>query len=367
VLSLTHSPVAVGVLAAAQFLPFLLFGLLGGVAADRFDPRRLVLVAQTASMAVAATMAGVALAGETTVWAVDLLAFLRGCTLVVDGPARQSLTYQMVGRAELPNAVALNSSLFNASRVVGPALAGVLIAAWGPTVCFLVNTVSFLPVLGALALVRPADLRPLERRRRLPLVHELRQGFRYVRRNEEARTVLGMMAVISLLAINFGVLLPVLAGETLDAGPRTFGLLSACFGAGALAGALATANRGRASHRAVLVGAAGLGLAELVLAPLHSTAAAAVALVAVGAFFSTYTSSSNTLLQLNAPDRLRGRVVSLYYVAFNGTGPLGGLLVGWLAAVGGTGLAFSVAGGVSVLAAVWGAAALGHRLVLRPA
>ena len=163
VLQLTHSPVAVGVLMLCQFLPATVLGLFGGVLVDRLDVRRTVVATQAASMTFAAALAGLTLGGEVTAWHVYLLAGLRGVSLVLDHPARQALTFQLVGRRELPNAVALNSSLFNGARVVGPALGGAVIAASGPGLCFLLNAVSFLAVLASLRSIRPAELFPLDR------------------------------------------------------------------------------------------------------------------------------------------------------------------------------------------------------------
>jgi MFS family permease len=346
VLSLTHSPVAVGVLSAAQFAPFLLFGLFGGVVTDRIDARKAVVWTQALSMVVAAAMAGVAFGGVATPVVIYALAFVRGLVLVLDGPSRQSLTYEMVGRDDLANAVALNSSLFNASRIVGPGIGGLLSASVG----FAVNTASYAAVLVGLALMRRDELRPVGRRASSHRVlADLREGLAYARGTVEVRATLTMLLVIALLGINFGVLLPVLAKRTLHSGPGTFGLISASFGVGALIGALFSASlKTGATRRTMLVGAGGFSLGELALAPLHSTAAVAALLVGVGIFYSVYTSQTNALLQLSAPDHMRGRIVSLFYTAFNGTGPLGGILVGVMCAAGGTELAFGVAGAVGV-------------------
>lgn len=350
VLSLTHSPVAVGILSAAQFAPFLLFGLFGGVVTDRIDARKAVVWTQALSMVVAAAMAGVAFGGMATPVVIYALSFLRGLVLVLDGPSRQSLTYEMVGREDLANAVALNSSIFNASRIVGPGIGGLLIASVGVSWCFAANTASYAAVLVGLVLMRREEMHPVERRassRRV--LADLREGLAYARRTVEVRATLTMLLVIALLGINFGVLLPVLAKRTLHAGPGTFGLISASFGVGALAGALVSASlKAGATRRTMLVGAGGFSLGELALAPLHSTAAVAVLLVGVGIFYSVYTSQTNALLQMSAPDHLRGRIVSLFYTAFNGTGPLGGILIGVMCSAGGTELAFGVAGAVGV-------------------
>jgi MFS family permease len=351
VLELTGSPVAIGVLALSQFLPFTLFGLFSGVLADRVDPRRLVMSTQAAAMAPAAVLAGVTLLGGATPELVYALAALRGTVLVFDAPARQALTYQMVGAAELPNAVALNSSLFNAARVGGPAVGGIVVALFGPGLCFALNAISFLAVLASLAAMRADELVPLERNGRRPTVlGGTWEAIRYARHVPRVGLILVLVAFVSTFAFNFNVLLPVLAKDTLDSGPEVFGVLSASFGAGALAGALVSATIARASMALVLGGTMGFGLAELLLAPVQTIGPAAALLFATGLCFTVWTSNANTSLQLGAPDAIRGRVLGLYFYAFLGLQPIGGLVAGWLAATGGTRLAFAVAGLVTVVA-----------------
>jgi MFS family permease len=351
----TRSPIAVGVLAFCRFIPFTLFGLVAGVLADRFDNRRLVMTTQAGAMVVSVTLTVLALTGATPLWAIYLLAALGGTATVFDAPGRQSLTFQMVGRDELPNAVALNATLFNASRIVGPAIAGIVIAAGGTAACFLINSVSFLAVLGALALMRPAELQPIDRgEARLTMIRGVREGLSYARRTRVVWVTLVITTVLSTLGFNFNVLVPVLARETLNAGPAVFGSLSAAFGAGALGGALLTATIGRASWKTMLVGTGGFGLSVLVLAPLTVVPAAAALLFAAGVCFILWNSNTQSILQLNAPDQLRGRVMSLFLFAFAGLGPLGALVAGWLAHVGGTQLAFTVGGGAGLAMAALG-------------
>jgi MFS family permease len=355
VLSLTHSAFAVGVLAVFQFLPFTLFGLFAGVLVDRFDARRLVIATQAASLVFAATLATLTLAGHIGVSAVYALTALRGSILVLDAPARQALTFQMVGRADLPNAVALNSSLFNAARVIGPAIGGGLVALAGAGACFAVNAVSFLAVLAALLLMRRQEMFPVERAADRPtLFRGTLEAFAYVRGTRSAWIALLIVVVVANLSFNFNVLLPVLAQE-LGGGAAVFGVISAFFGAGALAGALVSATRGRATWSVLLAGTAAFGAAQLVLAPMASVAAVSALLFCAGMSFTTWTSNANSLLQLSAPDHLRGRVVGLYFFAFNGFGPAGGLLSGWLAQHGGTGVAFAFSGAAAVATAAWAA------------
>ncbi|MEX2211926.1 MAG: MFS transporter [Gaiellaceae bacterium] len=355
VVELTSSPIAVGILAFCRFVPFTIFGLVAGVYADRFDNRRLVMSTQVSAMAVSVALAVLALSGGAELWLVYLLAALGGTATVFDAPGRHALTFQMVGRDELPNAVALNATLFNASRIVGPAIAGVIIATGGTGVCFVVNSVSFLAVLTALVLMRPDELYPLDRGDSRPTVlRGVRDGLVYAWRTPEVRLILAITTVLSTLGFNLNVLVPVLAEETLDAGPEVFGALTASFGAGALAGALLTATLSRASFKLVLAGSGGFGLATLALAPQAEVVVAAMLLFAAGVFFILWNSNSQTILQLTAPDHLRGRVLSLFLFAFAGLAPLGALVAGWLAHVGGTQLAFAVAGGAGIAMAALG-------------
>jgi MFS family permease len=345
VVELTHSPIAVGALAFCRFLPFTLFGLVAGVVADRIDNRRLVIATQSVSMTFSAVLATLVFTGAQTLWLVYLLAILSGTALVFDAPGRHALTFQMVGRDELPNAVALNASLFNASRVVGPAVAGVLIAAFGVGVCFAINTVTFLAVLGGLLLMRKEELVPLQRNGEPPtMMRGIREGFSWVLGQPQMRLVLLIVAVVSTVGFNFHVLLPLLASDTLNTGPEVFGILSACFGGGALLGALLSAAIGRASWKVLVLGTGGFSLSLLALAAMTTVWACAVLLFVTGACFTLWTSNANSILQLNAPDHLRGRVVSLYLWAFAGFAPVGGLFAGWLVDLGGTQLSFTVAG-----------------------
>ena len=345
VVELTHSPLAVGILAFCRFIPFTVFGLVAGVVADRIDNRKLVIGTQTVSMTFSALFAVLVLSGLETLWVVYLLAILSSVALVFDAPGRHALTFQMVGREELPNAVALNASLFNASRVVGPAVAGVLIAAFGVGVCFAINAVTFLAVLVGLLMMRKEELVPIQRSAEPPtMMRGIREGFAWVLRSPDMRLVLAIVTVVSTVGFNFHVILPLLASDTLKAGPEVFGILSACFGGGALVGALLSATLGRASWKVLMLGTGGFSTSLLALAPLASVWACAMLLFVAGTCFTLWTANANTILQLGAPDHLRGRVVSLYLWAFAGLAPVGGLLAGWLCDRGGTQLSFTVAG-----------------------
>jgi MFS family permease len=365
VLELTRSPLAVGALAFARFVPFTVFGLVAGVVADRVDSRRLVMATQGAAMAVSVALAVVALTGTATLPVVYVLAVLGGIALAFDAPGRQSLTFRLVGPKELPNAVALNTGLFNGSRIVGPAIAGLIIAVAGTGICFALNALSFLAVLGALWAIREDELHHVDRDPSARLVTGMRRALGYVRRDPQLLSVLAVVTVVSTVGFNFHVLVPLLAANTLHLGPEGFGALSALFGAGALVGALVSASFHAASWRLFSAGALGFGIFALALAPVAEAWLAGVLLVGIGVSFTLFTANANALVQLGAPDRLRGRLIGLYLFAFVGLAPVGGLFAGWLAEVGGTPLAFSVAGATSLVTVALATAhrARGHAAV----
>jgi MFS family permease len=356
VLSLTHSPLAVGILALCQFMPFTLFSLVAGVVVDRLDAWRTVISTQLTQMLLASTIAVIALAGVAQAWQVYVIATLMGLVQVLDAPSRQSLTFRMVGPLELPNAISLNSGVFNGARIFGPALAGVLIAAAGAGVCFAVNAASYLAVLAGLLLMRPEEFHAVKRRERpRSLAAGLKEGISYARQDSRVWLTLTLVFVMSTFCLNFNVLLPVLAKQTLHSGPETFGILSAVFGVGALIGALVSAHLSRATMGTTALGSAGFALCQLLIAPVRTTLVVAVLLFVAGIFFTTWSSNSNSLIQLSAPDHLRGRLIGLYFFAFAGTGTAGGIISGWLTEIGGTELAFAIAGiaGVSTSLLVW--------------
>lgn len=344
VLELSGSPLAVGALAFWRFVPFTVFGLVAGVIADRVESRKLVMATQASAMAISIALAVVTLTGTVTLPIVYVLAALGGIALAFDAPSRQSLTYQMVGPRELPNAVALNTGLFNGSRIVGPAIAGLIIATAGTGICFALNAVSFLAVLTALAFVRSEELHPVAKDPSTGIVDGVRRAFAFAWHDSDLRLILGVVTVVSTVGFNFHVLVPLLAADTLHVGPEGFGLLSAAFGGGALVGALATATLGQASWRMFAIGTTAFGVLAILLAPVQNAVVAGGILFAIGISFTLFTANANALVQLGAPDHLRGRLIGLYLLAFVGVAPAGGLFAGWLAEVGGTTLAFAVAG-----------------------
>lgn len=355
ILELTHSPQAVGVLAFCLYLPYALLGLVGSALADRFDRRKMLILTQSAMTLCAAALALVAFAHVDKVWVVDLIAAVRGTIMVFNNPSRQSLMVQLVGRAELQNAIALNSSVNNSTRVIGPAVAGLLIASVGIAWCFALNAISFLAVIAALLAMRASEFSPAGAMRAgTSLLSSIRIGLQYARRTKTVAVVLGILMVVSTLAINFGVLLPVLAKQTLGGDAKTYGLIAGCFGLGALVGALVTASRVRASRGLLLIAVAGFGVAELLIAAAGaSTALVSIALLLCGICYTIYTAGTNALVQLATPGFMQGRLAGLYTYVFLATSPFGGLLAGWLAERG-TGLAFYVGGGTAVAMALVG-------------
>ncbi len=354
VLDLSHSPLAVGALAFWRFAPYTVFGLAAGILADRFDNRRVLMVSQAGAMIVSVALVVVAATGVASLGLVYAIAALGGVMLVLEAPCRNALTYEMVGPDELPNAVALNSGLLNASRIVGPAIAGVVIGASGVTACFVVNAVSFVAVLAALALIRPSELHRAEKDRNTRVLAGTREAFSLVLATPALRRVLVVVAVVAVFGLNFNTLVPLLVSDRLHVGAEAFGLLSAAFGVGAVGGALLSASQATATWRLFAGGALGFSVSLLAVGWVHDAFLAGALLFAIGACFSLLTANGNALLQLGSPDRLRGRIVSLYLYAFIGLTPVGGLLAGWLTDRGGTPLALTTAGvaGVAAIALV---------------
>jgi MFS family permease len=328
VLDLTGSGTALGFVSSLQFLPVLLFGPLGGVVADRFDKRTLLYATQAAAAALAATLGTLVALEVVQVWMVYALAACLGFVYVVDNPARQTFVLEMVGPEDLTNAVSLNSVLVNVARVIGPGLAGTLIVTVGLAPCFFINTASYGAVLVALALMDSNRLQPAERQPRRR--GQLREGLRYVGSTTEVLVPLIMMAVVGTLAYEFQVVLPLLARFTFEGDAGTYGTMSVLMGCGAVVGGLATAAAGRQpatalSRTAVVFGAIQLGTA---FAPTLLVAFGA--LVVLGAASIRFLALGNATLQLAAAPSMRGRVMALWAVAFLGSTPIGGPIIGWI-------------------------------------
>ena len=362
VLELTGSPIAVGALALVQTLPVTAFALVGGAIADRVDLRRMVIACETVLMLIAAALAVLALSGAIEAWQLYALGFSQGIALALDAPARHTLVFRIVGRDDLPNAVGLSSGLGTTARIIGPALGGIVVATAGAGVAFAANAVSYAVVIGAITAMRITP-RPTGAGAGTSVLSGVAETFRFAFGSRRVTIAFLAVLLVSTFSFNFDVLLPLLASRTLDEGAEVFGLIASVFGAGALCGALILATVGRARLLLVLGGAAGFGAFQLALAPQDSLAAVCALLFVIGVFYVLWGSSALATLQLAAPEHLRGRAASLYYFAFQGGAPLGGLIAGFLVAKGGTLLAFSFAGAVAVLVAVVGivAAALARR------
>jgi MFS family permease len=350
VLDLTNnSATAVGVLSFCLYTPYAILGLIGGAMADRWDRQKVMVYTQSMMAVCATALAVVAYLRVDSVYVIYGIAMVRGAVMAFNNPARQALMVQLVGRSELSNAIALNASLNNATRVIGPAIAGVLIATVGVAMCFALNAISFIPIIFALASMRPAEFFATGSRSTAPILQSIRDGLVYARRNKTVRVVLIMLFLTSTVAINFDIVLPVLARLTMHGGAQTYGFITAIFGLGAFTGAVTAASRKHVS-RTVLIGAsAGFGLSQCFVATQHSLFGVAISLYATGICYTLYTSSSNALVQLAVPPQMQGRIAGLYNYVFLAAGPLGSLLAGWLADRGGASLAL-VAGGATAIA-----------------
>jgi MFS family permease/ubiquinone/menaquinone biosynthesis C-methylase UbiE len=359
VLTLTNSATTLGVIVALQTLPVLLLGPYGGVIADRVDKRRLMVVLQMA-MGVQALVLGVlTITGAVRLWEIGALALLLGVNNAFESPARQSFILEMVGPESLRNAVSLNSVLVNVARVIGPAVAGILIATVGEGLCFLLNAASFVAVVASLSTLDRGAISPSPPSGREP--GQLREGLRYVRRTPELGVPLLMMALVGALAYEFQVTLPVMASQGLHVGARGFGFMTSAMGVGAVIGGLFVAARGRTGLPTLVASATAFGLLLLLASAASSLPVELVALALVGGASISFMSTGNSTLQLTAAPSMRGRVMSLWFVAFQGSTPIGGPLIGWVMANAGARAGMGV-GGVSCLAvALLGLLALRRR------
>lgn len=350
VLSLTGSGVALGVTVALQFLPMLLFGMWGGLIADRFEKRRILLVTQVVPMVLAVAMFGLVATGVVTLWMVYLFAFLLGLVFTVDMPTRQSFVVELVGPEQVANAVGLNSAMFNTGRVVGPAVAGILIATAGIAPTFLLNALSYVAVVAALVAMRPEELFPQARAERTP--GAIRAGLRYVWSTPVLRATLLLVAVIGTFGMNFAVVLPLLARYTFDGGAALYGWLTALMSLGSVLGALAAGGRLGPTRRMLLGAGAAFGILTLGAAVAPSPATVAAVLVLAGVAIMLFLATANTTLQLTTDPAFRGRVMALYGLVFLGSTPVGGPLLGWISGHWGARWGLAVSGGASLVAAV---------------
>jgi predicted MFS family arabinose efflux permease len=354
ILRLTHNNgFALGIESGLQFLPVLIFGAWGGVIADRFDKRRLLYLTQIVAGLLALGLGLIVALGAATVLLVYVFSVLLGFVNVIDNPARQTFVMEMVGREELPNAVGLNSVVMNSSRVVGPAIGGIVIEAVGLAPCFFFNGVSYLAVLLALWMMRAEQLRPVAI---IPRAKgQLREGFRYAWSDRMVRTPLIMMAVIGTLAFNFQVVIPLISTDTFGLSAGGFGGLTAALGAGAVLGGLAAASRRGVSYRRLLGLTYAMGVSILLAAAAPTLATEVIALFVMGAASFAFIATANTTLQLTARPEMRGRVMALYAIAFLGSTPVGSPIIGLICAVWGPRVGFAIGGVAALLAglAAW--------------
>src|SRR4051812_11082630 len=352
VLSLTNSGVALGALAAAQFGPVLLLGPWAGLVADRSDKRRLLLIVQAIAMLQSFTLAALAFSGSPPVWSIYLVALVGGVTVAFDNPARRAFVNEMVDEDDVQNAVSLNSALMTSSRVVGPALAGLLVATVGFGWCFLADAVSYIAVLIALYRMRTSELR------RPPVTpkakRQVREGLQYARRVPELRVPLVMMAVVGTLSYNFQTVFPIFATRELHGDGTTFTLLFSVVSVGALFGALRMARRTSADVRSVATASLGYGAAMAVMAIVPNQWFAYVVGVGLGVTSITFLVSSTAIVQLEAAPEMRGRVLALQAMLFLGSTPIGGPILGWVSDQFGSRWAIALGAVAALGAGLWG-------------
>lgn len=351
VYQMTGSTLLLGLVSFCGQIPVFLLAPLGGAIADRRNRHRLLLATQTSAMLLALLLAALTLGGAVRIWEIFLLATLLGVVNAFDIPTRQSFVVEMVGRKDLANAIALNSSMFNGARIVGPSIAGLLVAAVGEGWCFLLNGVSYLAVIAGLLMMRLTADPP---GRHAPMLRHILEGMHFARHNLPIRTLLLLLGVVSLTGMPYVVLMPIFAGRILHGDAQTLGLLMACSGVGALIGALTLAARRslRGLSSWVVHAALGFGVALVLFALSRSLWLSALLLIPVGFAMMVQMASSNTLLQMMVPNEFRGRVMSLYSMMFMGMAPLGAVISGSLAHRIGAPHTVALGGLVCILAAV---------------
>ena len=351
VLTITDSGLALGVSVALQFLPMLLFGMWGGLLADRFDKRRLLLATQVVAGFLALTLWGLVTSGSVQLWMVYVLGFLLGMVQMVEMPVRHSFVTELVGPHEVPNAVGLNSAMFNAGRLLGPAAAGVVISTAGVGLAFLVNAGSYLAVIAALLRMRSEELhREPASTGRMP--GQIRAGLRYVWTDPKLRSPLLLVAVIGTFGFNFTVVLPLLARYSFSGGATLYGLLTGVMALGSLVGALVAAGRARPTRRLLVGSALAFGALTTAASVAPTPLTTAVLLMAVGVSMMLFLATANATIQLNSAPAMRGRVMAVYGLVFLGTTPVGGPLLGFVSGQWGARAGMAMSGLASLAVAV---------------
>ncbi len=337
VLSLTHSPVALGLVSALQTLPVLFFTLFAGVLIDRVPKHRLLLITQFAALVQALILAILTVAGNIQVWQIDVLALLLGMINAFDNPTRQTFVTELVPEDKVLNAISLNSAQMNSSRLLGPAIGGVIVSALGPGVCFFVNAASFLATMLTLILMRPSQFYapPAAKAGRGKMLEGVATGMRHIFKTPELLTVVIVLAGIGCFGYNWNTVTPLLAKDALQADATGFGLLLSALGIGSLVGAVTMAGRGTSSERILMFSALGFGLAYMLIAFAPHLAVAFVLYMFLGYAGVTFTATANSTLQLGSPHELRGRVMGVYAMLMQGSTPIGSLFTGAVAATAG--------------------------------
>ncbi|MBA4371613.1 MAG: MFS transporter [Thermodesulfovibrio sp.] len=327
VYSLTRSPFYLGIVAAAGALPIMILTLAGGIIADRFPKKKLLLLTQALSILPALALGILTSLGVTTVWHIAAIAFFLGAINAIDIPVRQSFLIEMVGRGDIVNAIALNSAVFNGSRIIGPVIAGVSIAYLGMPACFFINALSFIAVIAALAMMQTQGQRPVTSE---GVIRDFMKGIRFIRSRTEILHVIALIAVFSLVGIPYINLIPVFAGEVYNTGPRGLGFLVGASGLGALTAALGIAVAGNIHNKSRFMSSAALCFSiSLILFSLTGLFWLALIVIAVGSWgMVSYLAAANSYIQVAVPDELRGRVMSVYSFVFLGVVPVGNTLMG---------------------------------------
>ena len=354
VYQLTGSPFYLGIVSFAGAIPVLFLSLWAGVIVDRVPKRNLLIITQTGALLLAFFLSADVFLGWVQPWHIVIFAFLLGAVNAFDAPTRQSFVVEMVGREDLPNAIGLNSAIFQMARIIGPTIAGIALAVVGPAWCFFLNGLSFIAVIFGLSQMQVKSI--VAPKKDTSSFAQMRQGLGYIRRNQIVRTLLGMVAIANVFAFGYSALMPAFAQDVLNSGPTGLGLLSASVGVGALIGALIVASQGNFQHKGRLLTMGNLFFPAMVLlfAASRFFPFSMLILVGAGLGFMIQNAMTNTLIQLAVPDDLRGRVMSVYMLVFQGFFPIGSLMAGTIAQNFGTPVGAAFGGTIALLAGlVW--------------
>ncbi len=347
VLDITDSKIALGTVVMLQFLPITIFVLIAGVIADRVPKRPFIIATRAVAMMQAILLTLLVWSGTVELWHIYVLALMLGLSNAFEQPTRQAFIIEMVGREDISNAVALNSGMFNSARLIGPGIGGLVIAAVGVKGAFLINALTFIPIMGALALMDTSKLFTPEPRKAGNPFRELRDGLAYVYHTPATMFIVIMLVFVGTFGFNFMVMLPLLNRYVLGGGAIKLGFLMAALGLGAVISALFVARRERTTREMLFVGGAAFAIFIGAVAISQWYAVSLIALFFTGMASTAFQATANTSMQLTAPDHLRGRVMGLYMLLFAGSTPIGGFLTGYMAEHLGTQAAVGICGGLS--------------------